>query len=92
MPDQNLAEQFMDRLRGLAEDLELDEETTEKFVNEGMARKGFKRIVSWGDPDDGDGNSNDGGGFFGSPKPKSREIPNRRQRNSGGFGMSQYGA
>lgn len=50
----------------------LDDVAAEKFVNDGMAAKGYKPVQSWADPDTEGGKEKETSSFFG-PKKSERE-------------------
>lgn len=52
------AQEDYQRFSELADELEMDDENKEKWVNQAMKRKGYKPVTSWTDPEP----ENNGGG------------------------------
>ena len=78
---------MLEYLSGVADNLGLEDDERDSFINSSMARKGFKQTASWTEPDEG----NKGGGDFFSGGRRESRNPNRPRgnRNSGG-GFTQY--
>lgn len=72
-------EDFMGKLSELADDMGLEGDHKEEFVNRGMKQKGFIPKMAWTDPDD-DGKDS---GFFGANKSRQRRRVSGD--NQGGF-------
>jgi len=85
-------EEALEYFRNLAEDLGYDESDSEAFVNDSMARKGFKQISSWAE-DDGGKNDKQGTLPFqrGGQRRETRQGP-PRGRNDRNSGFTQYGS
>lgn len=78
----SLAEEFMASLMGMAEQLGLDDDEAESFVNSGMERKGFKKTFTWADPEPEGGT---GGGDFFSKKKEQQSRQVGKQRGTGTY-------
>ncbi len=76
------------RLGEMAEELKLDDDEKEGFIEASMKRLGFSQTSAWAEPDDG--NSNSGGGDFFKRGSQPRER--RSARPAGGQGFTRYGS
>ena len=80
-------------LQEFAENFGLDEQETEEFIGWAMLKKGYKRIASWMDNDDDNGETKNALPFT-QGKPRERRTvgnnksPARRASNGGDW---QYG-
>lgn len=86
-----MVEDALAYLSEVAENLGLEDDERESFINSGMARKGFKQVSSWAEPDVDDGDK--GGGDFFSTKRResqSRQVGGQRKSGGGGAGWA-YG-
>ena len=83
MPEQeSLAAKFLEHLRNIAEDLGLEDDEAEGFINSSMERKGFKKTFTWADPEPESGSG--GGDFFSLNKGKgqTRQVGGQQRRDS----------
>lgn len=87
-----MVEDALEKLKGMAEELGLDDDEAAQFIDGGMARKGFRKVSSWAEPDDGNG-GNDGGDFFSVRRGnrQSRNVSRGGNRRNDG-GNWQYGS
>jgi len=81
------AEEFFAKLSEIADDMGLDENDHEHFVNSGMQKKGFKAIMQWTDPDP-EPENNEKPDWFSSNQKRTRKIDNKNSRSTGTFGAS----
>lgn len=82
----SLAEDFFAKLSEMAEELGLEDDEKDNFVNSGMKRRGFKQTFTWSDPEP---DGNDAGGDFFS---KRREGQQRKVGGNGKGANWQYGS
>jgi hypothetical protein len=82
------------RFSELAEELGFEEKEHENFVNKAMAKKGYKPVMNWTDPEP-EGNEGESSSFFGSGGNRSqqrRNVGGGGRERSGGSGRDYYGS
>jgi len=73
------AQEDYERFRALAEELELEDDAAEKFVNDAMKRKGYKPSTAWSDPEPEE-QGKDEGDFFGNRRKKREEEQQQKEQ------------
>lgn len=62
--DDNKSDDFLDRVRAMAKDLEMDEKDTEEFIRRAAEKKGYKQVITYVKGDES-GGGRPGSGWFG---------------------------
>ena len=88
------AEEDYGKFSTIAEELGLEDDEKDDFIDSAMARKGYKPQRIWTDPEPESGNANGGEGDFFSRKRAAEQKKNppgqQKPGNTRQFGGSQY--
>lgn len=77
-----LWEEAMNKFKAMAEELGLEDDETESFVNSAMKRNGFKQVTGWADPDN-DNDDKGGGDFFSQRRKEAGQTRKVGKQNNG---------
>lgn len=88
MPQGNSVDDALDRLHEMADELGLEDDERESFIESGMARKGYQQRSTWAEPDEDQGGGQRGD-FFATKRGNQREV--RRVPGQGNRGGQQRG-
>lgn len=93
MPSGSSVDDALERLHEMADELGLEDDERESFIESGMARKGFQQRSTWAEPE-GDENGGQRGDFFSASRGRreTRRVPGDRGKPQGKGGFTRYSA